>query len=358
VAKKGFGKWKILGTVGAGGQAQVYLVEDSTGQTVGQCALKPLRNLADGELRRRFEQEVRATDAVRHPNILRIYESDLSVVRPYYVAEYCEGGSLEKSGASLFKGDIQRTAKVLMPVLDALVAAHRLGVYHRDVKPANILIRKDGAPVVGDFGICHIEGGEPRTLSDRAMGSRHFTAPEMEAGRHYLGEPSDRTDVYSFGKVLYWMLSGGRIFDREDHRGPGNYLVDLLGNPKWEHIHMLLDKLIMEKPEGRLHSHELREALTMAENMLQGNFAPLKPSAGIQCRFCGQGKYEKFAAYDFNDPSVAQAYRQGGGNTQLVGLLASGGPYGTDVRVLRCSNCGHVEYFQFTGIKSHDWWAQ
>ena len=358
MAREAFGKWKVLGTIGEGGQAQVYRVVDSTDQTPGQFALKPLRNCADETLRNRFEQEVSATLAIEHPNILRIYESELAVDRPYYVAEYCEGESLDKAEAGRFFGDIRRATEVLLPVIDALIAAHERRVYHRDVKPANILFRRDGTPVLGDFGICRMEGGVPHTLSDRAMGSRHFIAPEMEAGRHHLGEPSDRTDVYSLGKVLYWMLSGGRVFDREDHRAPGNSLVELLRHPKWEHIHLLLDKMIVEKPQGRLHSHQVEEVLTMVQELVEGNFAPLKPSAGIQCRFCGIGKYEKFAAWDFNDPSVSKPYGNYDGNARRVGLGTTSGTDGTDIRVLRCPNCGHVELFQFTGTKNHGWWNE
>lgn len=351
MAKRAFGKWKIVGTIGEGGQAQVYLAVDTTGQAPGQFALKPLRNSSDEILRKRFEQEVRATLAIGHRNILRIYESALATDRPYYVAEYCEGGSLDESEPGRFFGDMRATAAVLLPVINALVAAHERGVYHRDMKPANILFRKDGTPVVGDFGICHVKDGVPLTLSDKAMGSRHFIAPEMEAARHHLGGPSDRTDVYSLGKVLYWMLSGGRVFDREDHRARGNSLIELLGPPKWEHVHLLLDKMIVEKPLERLHSHEVKEALTMTQELVEGNFAPLKPSGGIQCRFCGIGKYERFAAFSDGGSTIDQGMSR-------VGLFPIIGPFGTNVRVLRCSNCGHIEWFQFDGIKSHGWWDQ
>jgi serine/threonine protein kinase len=301
---KRFGRWKVVGTIGEGGQAQVYLVEDSTRTTDGQFALKPLSNLDAAERRKRFEEEVKATSAFGHPNVLHIFESDLSAMRPYYVAEYCEGKSLEKVEVGRFVGNIRCLVDTLLPVIDALVFAHQKGIYHRDIKPGNVLFRHDGTPVVGDFGICHMEGGTPQTLSWKAMGSRHFTAPEMEAGRHHLGKPSDRTDTYSLGKLMYWMLSGGKIFDREDHRAPGVSLVELLRDQKWEHIHMLLDKMVVEKPEGRLHSRELKEVLQMTADLVEGNFAPLKPSARIKCRFCGLGKYERPVACNSGDSSI------------------------------------------------------
>jgi serine/threonine protein kinase len=85
------------------------------------------------------------------------------------------------------------------------------------MKPSNILLRADGTPVLGDFGICHLEGDERVTMTDKAMGARDYTAPEMESGgRRRFGGPSDKTDVYGLGKVLYWMFLGGRnVFTRE-----------------------------------------------------------------------------------------------------------------------------------------------
>ncbi len=109
---------------------------------------------------------------------------------------------------------------------------------HRDVKPPNILFRRDGTPVLGDFGICHMEGDARVTLSDEAMGSTNYIAPEMQAGQH--GLVTGAADVYALGKVLYRMLSSGRIFAREDHRIPGCYLPQLLGDQRWWHFHEVL----------------------------------------------------------------------------------------------------------------------
>jgi serine/threonine protein kinase len=349
--KKKFGRWESIRTIGEGGQAQVYLVKDSDGLIPGTFALKPLAHIHDEERRTRFLREVEATQAIEHPNILHIYESDVAAERPYYVAEYCDGRSLEHVGAGRFKANIKATLDILLPVLDALVSAHRKGVYHRDVKPPNILFRSDGTPVLGDFGICYIDDGTPMTLSIDAMGSRRYIAPEMEAGRHHLGPPCDRTDVYSFGKVLYWMLSGGRIFDREDHRTPNNSLVQLLGDQRWEHVNALLDKLIVETAMERLHSHKLKEELQMAESLVAGNYAPLTPSVGIKCRFCGIGNYEKYATSGRLESGLIASH-------ELRNKLGWENVGTIDVRVLRCSHCGHIEAFQFDGITAHDWWTK
>ena len=96
------GRWKATGkTVGEGGQAQVSIVEDTRKEYPGEWALKRLKNVADPKAKERFRQEVEAVRSINHPNILKIIDSDLTSTRPNYVAEYCQGGSLEKIGASV-----------------------------------------------------------------------------------------------------------------------------------------------------------------------------------------------------------------------------------------------------------------
>jgi hypothetical protein len=333
-------RWKGTGkTLGEGGQAQVSVVEDTRKEYPGQWALKRLRNVDDPKAKERFGQEVKAVQSINHPNILRIIHSDLASGRPYFVAEYCEGGSLQKNGASRYRGDIAATTQVLLPILDALVAAHKAGVFHRDVKPANILIRGDGTPVIGDFGICFMEGGQHVTLSNEGVGSRNFIAPEMESGQRHLGDPSDRTDVYSLGKVIYWMLSGGKEFAREDYPS----LADLLNDQRFEHVHRLLSRMVVREPAKRVPGHELKKELEITSSLVEGNFSPLSPSIGIRCRFCGIGTYARYAK------ESARAIPSLG--------LSPAAPSG-NVGVLRCQRCGHVELFQFSGIENPAWWEQ
>jgi hypothetical protein len=351
-----YGRWETVGQpIGRGGQGEVLKVRDTSRSITELCALKRLKRNATTQARARFRQEVEVAQAATHRNALRLYDSDLEAERPYYVAEYCEGGSLQERGAELFKGDIKSALEVLMPILDALVVFHQDGKFHRDVKPGNILFRRDHTPVIGDYGLFSTMEGEGVTLVGEAVGPRYFIAPEMEAGGRHLGEPSDCTDVYSLGKVLYWMLSGGRRIDREEHRAPGNNLVQVLQGQRWEHVNMLLDKMLVREPGGRLHSQELKEGLQMAANLVEGNYAPLTPSIGIECRFCGRGKYEKWAAYDGTDQSVSKPY---GTKERIQKRLGLNPTQFTNIRVLRCSNCGHIEWFQLTDINTPHWWEK
>ena len=271
-----YGRWQPTGKVfDEGGQGYVSIVEDTQEEYRGLLALKKLRKFEDSEARERFEREVKVLRSINHSNIVSIKYSDPTAKEPYFVAEYCEGGSLQTIGASRFKGDILATMRVALPIVDAIVAAHQAnpGVIHRDIKPANILFRKDGTPVVGDFGICSIEDSQGLTSLGVAVGARHFIAPEMESGGRGLGPPTNRTDMYSVGKLLYWMLSGGLYLDRERHRD--NSLVKLLNDQRWEHMHSLFDNMIVERPEGRLQSTQLKDQLQMAASLVEGNFAPV-----------------------------------------------------------------------------------
>lgn len=346
---KAYGKrWKPLGhDLGVGGQSRVQLVKDIRGVRPGQYALKILKSKNNDQARTRFKTEVEATQRIDHPSVLRIHDFDVDSKRPYYVAEYCEGKSLLDRGADEFRGNLRHALEVLLPIADALVAVHRAGVIHRDIKPANILFRKDETPVIGDFGICYLEDGEPATFSDEAVGSRHYLAPEMEAGNRALGDPTDKTDVYALGKLLFWMVSGGKKFDRENHRGTS--LIEMHGKQSFEHVHELLDRMVAYEPSRRLGISELDAEFAKVLALVEGNYAPLKPSLGILCRFCGVGKYEEWSSFDSTDPKRAMPL-------QPISKLGLQNYQGANFRILRCSHCGHVEIFQFEAIKARNWW--
>jgi len=108
--------------------------------------------------------------------------------------------------------------ELFQSVCSATAHAHANGVIHRDIKPANVFLRnKTGPAVLGDFGLAFIEDQSPRiTETDEVVGPRTFIAPELEDGR--LEDVTSKCDIYSLGKLLYWLLSNGRVFSREKHR--------------------------------------------------------------------------------------------------------------------------------------------
>ncbi len=132
------------------------------------------------------------------------------------------------------------------------------------------------------------------TLHEEAMGALNYIASEMESGRRHLGEPSEKTDVYAVGKVLYWMLAWAQYLPRLKILEPNsNSLTTLLGDQRWEHVHMLLDNVLVEKPADRLDLKSFLQELRKVRELVMGNFAPLKPSIGIRCGFCGVGTYQR-----------------------------------------------------------------
>jgi len=210
------GRWENVGQdIGAGGQSVVRRVCDLTGPTGPEFALKRLKNSARSE---RFKAEIESLRRINHPNVIKIVdyakvpETD---AEPYwFVMPLAQGNLEERKG--LYKDNLDAVLFVAQQLAAALAAAHAAGVVHRDVKPANILFpRLDHDVWLSDFGICHIEAdGDRMTEVGEAMGPRGFTAPELEGGGPVEFGPE--ADIYSLGKVIYFMLTGGELLAREE----------------------------------------------------------------------------------------------------------------------------------------------
>jgi eukaryotic-like serine/threonine-protein kinase len=194
------GPYEIISALGAGGMGEVWKARDTRVDRI--VAIKRLK----AEHAERFKREARAIAALNHPRICQLYD----VGPDYLVMEYVEGEPLK---GPLPVADAQRLA---MQIAEALVAAHRKGIVHRDLKPANVLVNESGAKLL-DFGLAQIE--TPLLSSDATMsaffseggavvGTVAYMSPEQA-----LGQAVDaRSDVFSFGAVLYELLSGRRAF--------------------------------------------------------------------------------------------------------------------------------------------------
>jgi serine/threonine protein kinase len=289
----------------------------------------------------RFERETKALQALDHPNILKIFHTQLTPPnkeKPFFVAEYCAGKSLQDLGANSFKDDVGKSANTLLPVVRGLEEAHRKNIFHRDIKPPNILFREDGTPVIGDFGICYMEDGANVTLSEGGMGSKNFIAPEMEPGAS--GVPSEKTDVYSLAKVLYWMVSGGREFSRENHRGNSLDLASTPARQRFHHLHMFLDKFLQNDPQKRKSLSDFRRDLEELVHLVEGNYAPLLSGLRIKCRFCGLGTYDRST----NGPGRA------------IPDAGLSGVSGTYIVAMWCDRCGHIQTFNLKASGYREWW--
>jgi serine/threonine protein kinase len=216
-----FGPYNVVGLVGSGGMGEVYRARDT--RLERDVALKLLRTdkLGDSERRQQFVQEARAASALNHPNIVSIYDMLPVGDAHALVLEYVPGKTLDqlipKRGLRLSEG-----LRWAIQIADALCSAHKAGIIHRDLKPGNIMVTESGTVKLLDFGLAKIINSEPLAGDDltRTMMSEHATGERVIAGTiSYMSpeqaqsKPVDRrTDIFSFGAVLYEMMTGRRAF--------------------------------------------------------------------------------------------------------------------------------------------------
>ena len=209
------GRYRLLRNLGEGGMGTVWLAEDMLLERA--VALKELVRHAAApdfaERRARAMQEARALARMNHPAIVPIHNVVRDGEDPWIVMEYIRGRSL----ATILRDgplDERAIAAIGLPIVYALAAAHRAGVLHRDVKPANILVADDGSTFLVDFGIARIDGDTRLTAHSSLVGTPEFLAPERVRGEE-IGRPSD---LWSFGVTLFLALEGYSPFRRSgDH---------------------------------------------------------------------------------------------------------------------------------------------
>jgi len=202
--------YRILRLLGSGGMGDVYLAEDT--KLNRQIALKIVKPEFETDVDRieRFKQEARAVSALNHPNIITIYSIEETASGNFIATEFIEGQTLRER-MDQRRLSWQEAVKIALQITRALKSAHSVGIIHRDIKPANIMIRQDGLVKVLDFGLAKLTARDsadqaPRehTAPHRVMGTINYMSPEQ-----VLGERVDaRTDIFSFGVLLYEMLSG------------------------------------------------------------------------------------------------------------------------------------------------------
>jgi serine/threonine protein kinase len=235
---------------------------------------------------------------------------------------------------------------LFIEICKGVAAAHDKGIIHRDLKPTNILLRtSEGPPVVADFGICYIEGGERHTLTEEAVGPRWFMAPELEDGRASDSDISSASDIYSLGKLLYWLISDRKIFSREKHREPQYNLVYLyhIQDPALEHVNRILDQMIVYEPDQRFQSiFQVTKSIHTAIRLLTHDYRAVSPDIPQRCTYCGEGVYKVIA-------------KGIDGAVENFGLRYAGP---ADWRIMVCDQCGHVQLFRVDLAERKDWWGR
>ena len=259
-------RYEILEVIGTGGMAVVYKARCHRLNRL--VAIKILKDdlSQDEEFRRRFHAESQAVAMLSHPNIMSVYDTSATDEADYIVMELIEGITLkqymEKKGTLNWK----ETLHFAMQIAKALEHAHSRGIVHRDIKPHNVMVLKNGSVKVTDFGIARIMS-KSNTLTREALGSVHYISPEQAKG----GRVDNRSDIYSLGVVMYEMMTGRPPYDGESpvavaiqHINGGATMPSVLNPNIPGGLEQIIMKAMAQEPSDRYNTatallHDLEE---------------------------------------------------------------------------------------------------
>ena len=337
-------RWSVVKELStASGQGNTFLVVDDQGSTdETQYVIKLLR-VKDPKALARFGKEIKASFALKHPNIISVKDSAYENTQtPYLVTEYCSGRNLTAEKIRDLP-TIERL-RIFEYVCEAIAHAHQQGVIHRDIKPDNIFLKSTDSfiPIVGDFGLCFFKDDNiterPTAPTSESMGNWQFGPPERSRREEH---PSGSFDVYQLGKLLYWLLSGGVILDREYYDKP---YFDLRKDGADHVVHMAYEtfaKSVTEDPARRYPTatemlDEVKELVVFAED--DGRYLDcVLPQA---CGFCRIGAYAwKYLGTHANDRYQLEWYglRFDRSNITVVYPL---------LLIGTCGRCGNIQQFR------------
>src|SRR5512137_89544 len=212
---KTLGHYQITGKLGEGGMGVVYKARDTHLDRFAALKVLPPEKVSDPDRKRRFIQEAKAASALNHPSIITIYDIDQAAGIDFIAMEYVAGKTLDdlipRKGIRL-----PLALKYAVQIADALARAHGAGIIHRDLKPSNVMVDEHGLVKVMDFGLAkltEVSGPEAETAATRTgegtvLGTAAYMSPEQAEGKQI----DTRSDIFSFGSMLYEMLTGQRAF--------------------------------------------------------------------------------------------------------------------------------------------------
>jgi len=201
-------RYELLEVIGTGGMAVVYKAQDR--RLNRSVAVKILKSdlAEDAEFRRRFRDESQAVAMLSHPNIVSVYDVSRGEME-YIVMELIDGITLKQYMERRGKLNWREALHFITQIMRGLSHAHSRGIIHRDIKPQNVMILRDGSVKIADFGIACLESTAQQTMTQQALGSVHYISPEQAKG----DRTDARSDIYSAGVVLYEMLTSRLPFE-------------------------------------------------------------------------------------------------------------------------------------------------
>lgn len=255
MAPEEIGRYRIVGQLGSGAMGVVYrgydpLLERTVAIKTIKLDLPPEERDA---FEQRFFQEAKSAGRLNHPNIVTVYDAGQAGDMTYIAMEFLEGRDLRQLMVKDKPIPPELAVDIVTGIAEGLAYAHRHGVVHRDVKPANIMVLQNGSVKLADFGIAHLQSGT-KTHTTTVLGTPTYMAPEQFAGKPVDG----RSDIFSLGVILYELLTGRAPFDaetvagvmyrvvRKPARAPSSILH--LDHPWFDYI---LSKALAKEPENR-----------------------------------------------------------------------------------------------------------
>ena len=205
------GRYKIQSLIGTGGMAAVYLAKDLILDRLVAIKVLRLDFRQNNDAMRRFRREALSATQLTHPNIVGVYDVGQSQEMNYIVMEYVEGTDLKDYVRQRGALHPIEAVRIMMQIVSAIAAAHQNRIIHRDIKPQNILIDREGNVKITDFGIAVALSDTSLTQTNTLLGSVHYLSPEQARG----GMATIQTDIYALGIVLYELLTGRVPFDGE-----------------------------------------------------------------------------------------------------------------------------------------------
>ncbi len=261
-----FGAYEIVAPLGAGGMGEVYRAKDTRLDREVAIKVLPADFANDADRLKRFEQEARATSALNHPNILTVYDVGTHAGSPYLVMELLEGEELR---ARIAAGPLapRKAIEYAQQIASGLAAAHAKGIVHRDLKPENLFVTKDERVKILDFGLAKLrpQRNEAVGLEDETrkkitdpgtvLGTVGYMSPEQVRGQ----EADHRADIFSFGMILYEMLSGKRAFTGESQVEVMNAILkedppELTSTKISPALDRIVRRCLEKKPEQRFQT--------------------------------------------------------------------------------------------------------
>ncbi len=274
--------WKFLGhNLGRGGQGDVELAERVSEPGGQKYAFKFLGERGGTKAHERFRQELKALTKLNHPGVVNVVEyaqrdDDLQ----YYVMEYVDGArSLRQrmtQNANPFFRDPLKATDGFIQIVEALAECARLGVVHRDLSPANVLVTEEARIILIDFGLCHVEEGNRITVTDEAVGTPNYRPPELSG---YPTTSVDvRADLYSAAKVLWSMITNKAAFDREKPVFNAQSMPIMLPDlPMSWHFHHIFERTIRHDPTRRFpHPGEALGVARKVRQLIIDRYKPLE----------------------------------------------------------------------------------